>query len=80
VRYVLEGSVRRAGNRLRITAQLVEAATGTHVWAERYHLLGDFVLEHEDVGKLAVASPPPMAKPIACSPGYCCVGRNSRGK
>jgi adenylate cyclase len=36
VRYVLEGSVRRGGNRLRITAQLVEAATGRHVWAERY--------------------------------------------
>jgi TolB-like protein/Tfp pilus assembly protein PilF len=36
VRYVLEGTVRRAGSRVRITAQLVEAASGTHVWAERY--------------------------------------------
>jgi len=36
VRYVLEGSVRRAGNRIRVTAQLVEAETGSHVWAERY--------------------------------------------
>ena len=36
VRYVLEGSVRRAGNRLRITAQLIDAPTGAHVWAERY--------------------------------------------
>ena len=36
VRYILEGSVRKAGNRLRITAQLVEAATGHHLWAERY--------------------------------------------
>jgi len=36
VRYVLEGSVRKAANRVRITAQLIEAATGTHVWAERY--------------------------------------------
>jgi adenylate cyclase len=35
VRYVLEGSVRRGGNRLRITAQLVKAETGNHVWAER---------------------------------------------
>lgn len=35
-RYVVEGSVRRAGTQLRITAQLVEAATGTHLWAERY--------------------------------------------
>ena len=36
VRYVLEGSVRKAGNRLRITAQLIDASTGHHVWAERY--------------------------------------------
>ncbi len=36
VRYVLEGSVRKAGNRVRISAQLIDAATGNHVWAERY--------------------------------------------
>ena len=36
VRYVVEGSVRRAGERVRITAQLVEAATGRHVWADRF--------------------------------------------
>jgi adenylate cyclase len=36
VQYILEGSVRRAGQRLRITAQLIDAATGNHVWAERY--------------------------------------------
>jgi len=36
VRYVLEGSVRRAGDRVRITAQLIEATTGNHLWAERY--------------------------------------------
>jgi tetratricopeptide (TPR) repeat protein len=36
VRYVLEGSVRKAGNRVRITAQLVDTADGHHVWAERY--------------------------------------------
>ncbi|MEJ2122368.1 MAG: adenylate/guanylate cyclase domain-containing protein [Alphaproteobacteria bacterium] len=36
VRYVLEGSVRKAGNRVRITAQLIDAASGNHVWAERY--------------------------------------------
>jgi adenylate cyclase len=36
VRYVLEGSVRRAGDRVRITAQLIDALTGTHRWAERY--------------------------------------------
>ena len=36
VRYVLEGSVRKAGNRVRVTAQLIDATTGHHVWAERY--------------------------------------------
>lgn len=41
VRYVLEGSVRRAGNRIRVTAQLIDALTGNHIWAEKY----DRVLE-----------------------------------
>jgi adenylate cyclase len=36
VRYLLEGSVRRAGDRIRVTAQLIDAHTGSHVWAERY--------------------------------------------
>ena len=36
VRYVLEGSVRKDGGRVRITAQMIEAETGGHIWAERY--------------------------------------------
>jgi TolB-like protein/tetratricopeptide (TPR) repeat protein len=36
VRYILEGSVRKGGNRLRITAQLIEAATGNHLWADKF--------------------------------------------
>ena len=40
-RYVLEGSVRKAGNRVRVTGQLIDATTGHHLWAERY----DRVLE-----------------------------------
>jgi TolB-like protein len=36
VRYVVQGSVRRGGNRIRITAQLLDAETGGHVWAERF--------------------------------------------
>jgi adenylate cyclase len=36
VRYVLEGSVRKAGSRIRVTAQLIDATTGLHVWADRY--------------------------------------------
>ena len=34
--YVLEGSVRKSGNRVRVTAQLIDAVTGHHKWAERY--------------------------------------------
>ena len=36
VRYVLEGSVRKAGNRVRVTGQLIDAATGAHIWADRF--------------------------------------------
>jgi len=36
VRYVVEGSVRRGGNRVRITAKLIDALSGKHLWAQRY--------------------------------------------
>jgi adenylate cyclase len=36
VRYVLEGSVRKAGNRIRVTGQLIDAESGAHIWAERF--------------------------------------------
>ena len=48
VRYVLEGSVRRAGQQLRITAQLINATTGDHLWAERYDRSLDDVFEVQD--------------------------------
>jgi TolB-like protein/class 3 adenylate cyclase len=48
VRYVLEGSVRKAGNRIRITAQLIDAATGDHIWAERYDRPLDDTFEVQD--------------------------------
>ncbi len=49
VRYVLEGSVRRDGSRMRITAQLIDATTGSHVWAERYdcELVDIFAVQDE---------------------------------
>jgi len=49
VRYVVEGSVRKAGNRVRITAQLIDASSGGHLWAERYDrdLEDIFVLQDE---------------------------------
>jgi TolB-like protein len=48
VRYVLEGSVRKAANRVRITGQLVDAETGGHLWAERYEGALDDVFELQD--------------------------------
>jgi len=48
VRYVLEGSVRKAGNRLRLTGQLVEAASGTHVWADRFDGSVDDMFDLQD--------------------------------
>jgi adenylate cyclase len=48
VRYVLEGSVRKAGNRVRITAQLIDTVTGTHLWAERFDGPLDDVFELQD--------------------------------
>ena len=60
VRYVLEGSVRRAGNRLRVSAQLIDATTGGHHWAERYDReLGDiFAVQDEITRSVAGAIEP----------------------
>jgi TolB-like protein len=50
VSYLVEGSVRKVGNRVRISAQLVEAATGNHLWAERYdHELEDIFAVQDEV-------------------------------
>jgi TolB-like protein/DNA-binding winged helix-turn-helix (wHTH) protein/Flp pilus assembly protein TadD len=60
VRYVLEGSVRRAGKRVRISAQLVDAVTGGHHWTERYDReLGDiFAVQDEITRSVAAAIEP----------------------
>ena len=57
VRYVLEGSVRRSGDQIRINAQLIDATTGGHVWAERYDRdLNDiFKLQDEVIGNIVSA-------------------------
>ena len=64
VRYVLEGSVRKAGDRVRITAQLVDATTGGHLWAERYDrdLQEIFALQDEVARKIVAALATKLAK------------------
>jgi TolB-like protein/Flp pilus assembly protein TadD len=56
VRYVLEGSVRRSGNQIRVNAQLIDAATDAHIWAERFDGdMGDlFTLQNEVTSRIAV--------------------------
>lgn len=57
VRYVLEGSVRKSSNRVRITAQLIDAATGGHLWAERFDRdLTDIFAVQDDVTQQIVAA------------------------
>lgn len=57
MRYVLEGSVRKVGDRVRINAQLVEATTGGHLWTERYDrdLTDIFALQDEITQKIVAA-------------------------
>ena len=57
VRYVLEGSVRKAGDRIRINAQLIDATSGGHVWAERYdrQLIDIFDLQNEVIERIVTA-------------------------
>ena len=62
VRYVLEGSVRKGGSRVRITAQLIDASTGNHLWAEHYDgdLQDVFALQDEITRKVVAAIEPKL--------------------
>jgi adenylate cyclase len=64
VRCVLEGSLRKSGNRIRVTAQLVEAETGKHVWAERYDrdLADIFAMQDEITEAVTIAIAPAIAE------------------
>jgi len=64
VRYVLEGSVRKAGERVRISVQLIDGGTGNHIWAERYdrELEDIFDLQDEITTTVASAIEPELAK------------------
>jgi TolB-like protein/class 3 adenylate cyclase/Flp pilus assembly protein TadD len=62
VRYVLEGSVRKSGNRVRITTQLIDATTGNHIWADRYDgdLTDIFALQDEITKKVVATIEPKL--------------------
>lgn len=62
VRYVLEGSVRKAGERLRVTGQLIDAASGSHIWAERYDrpAADIFALQDEITNSVVAAIEPQL--------------------
>jgi adenylate cyclase len=64
VRYVLEGSVRKSGNRIRITGQLVDAASGAHLWADRYdgELADVFELQDQVAANVAGAIDPSVTR------------------
>ncbi|MEH2483179.1 TolB-like protein [Nitrobacteraceae bacterium AZCC 2146] len=63
VRYVLQGSVRRADDRVRINAQLADAATGTHVWAERYdRTVGDLFALQDEIALAVVGAIEPSLR------------------
>ena len=66
VRYVLEGSLRKAGDRVRVTAQLIDAMTGNHLWADRYdgvvENLFDFEDEIADAGRRCAAAVDPRCR------------------
>jgi TolB-like protein/Tfp pilus assembly protein PilF len=70
VRYVLEGEVQRAGDRVRVTAQLIDAETDTHLWAERF--AGDagdlFALQDEITHRIAVALDLELVEAAAARP------------
>jgi TolB-like protein/Flp pilus assembly protein TadD len=62
-RYVVQGSVRKAGNRVRVTAQFINAETGHHIWAERYDRQLDdiFALQDEITARIAAIIEPAIA-------------------
>ena len=64
VRYVLEGSMRRAGQRVRITSQLIDIATGTHLWAERYDrdLTDIFAVQDDITSRVVTAIEPALSR------------------
>jgi TolB-like protein len=87
VRYVLEGSVRRVGNQVRVNTQLIDAETDTHLWAERFDRdAGDlFAVQDEITGRIAIALDLEMvaaeaARPAAHPDALDCILRGRAAK
>jgi TolB-like protein len=70
VRYVLEGSVQRSGDRVRVSAQLIDAETDTHLWADRVDRDADdlFVLQNEITSRIAIALHAELVSAAAARP------------
>ena len=70
VRYVLEGSVRRSGSRVRVTSQLIDAISGAHIWAERYdrELNDIFAVQDEITEAVAARLDQRSSKPTSIAP------------
>jgi adenylate cyclase len=66
IRYVLEGSVRKGGNQMRITAQLIDATSGAHVWADRYDrdVSDIFAVQDEITASVAAIIEPALADAV----------------
>jgi adenylate cyclase len=63
VRYVLEGSIRKSGDRLRVTAQLIDAGTGAHIWADTYNrMVADVFDVQDDITRNVVGAIEPSIK------------------
>jgi serine/threonine-protein kinase len=72
VQHILEGSVRRSGNRIRVTAQLIHAADGAHIWSERYdrELADVFAVQDEISAAIAGALQLKLSPQAAAKPRY----------
>ena len=76
VRYVLEGSVRKAANRVRITGQLIDAEDGSHLWAERYDRdLTDVFALQDEITISVIAAIEPNVRRAEGPVGHCCPRR-----
>jgi adenylate cyclase len=68
VRYVMEGSVRKSGQRLRVTGQLIATETGAHLWADKFDSVLEDVFDLQDRVPSPASSSPRLRRPKSCAP------------